>query len=327
MKILAVDDDVLILELLPTILAKAGFADVSLARSGETALELIETAAPAFDCLMLDIQMPGMDGIELCARIRQMPAHRKTPIIMLTSMTDRDSIDRAFAAGATDYVTKPLDTLELRARIGIAEELVTARREAAGISPAPQTGSHPNLDADASAISQAEQISGVRELIDNLSLTNYLKQLARAGLLGSQVIVIKVDNIERIHARASNDEFTRVLTEVAEAISNTLGAQGFLMADAGNGLFVCASSSPDLLVPEGLETAIQSLLDESDAAYGDGTPIDIEVSVGKSVRPATSTSNDVDKVLDRAVASAENRFQQKKNTPRQPTIRRMAGPH
>lgn len=326
MKILAVDDDVLILELLPTILAKAGFADVSLTCSGEAALELIETATPAFDCLMLDIQMPGMDGIELCAAIRQMPAHRKTPIIMLTSMTDRDFIDRAFAAGATDYVTKPLDSLELRARLGVAEELVSARREAADVLPTPQTGPHPNLDADASAISQAGQIAGVKELIDNVSLTNYLKQLARAGLLGSQVIAIKVDNIEKIHDRASTDEFTRALTEVAEAISDTLGAQGFLMADAGNGLFVCASSGPDLLVHEDLETAIQSLLDESDAAYGDGTPMDIEVSVGKSVRSATSTSNDVDKVLDRAVASAENRVQQKRNAPRQPTIRRMAGP-
>ena len=67
MKILAVDDDKFILELVPAILGEAGLDDVTTAASGEEALAAIRAADGAFDCLLFDIQMPGMDGIDLCS--------------------------------------------------------------------------------------------------------------------------------------------------------------------------------------------------------------------------------------------------------------------
>jgi DNA-binding response OmpR family regulator len=128
MKILTVDDDAFIRELLPLIAAKAGFPDVTTVSSGQLAMETLTKVDTAFDCMLLDINMPGMNGIELCGRIRQMDAYGKTPIIMLTAMSERDYMDDAFKAGATDYATKPFDINELGARLRVAQELVLAHR-------------------------------------------------------------------------------------------------------------------------------------------------------------------------------------------------------
>ena len=64
-------------------------------------------------CILLDIRMPGTNGVELCRQIRAIPGHKRTPIMMITAMTDRAYIDEAFAAGASDYLTKPIDAYQL----------------------------------------------------------------------------------------------------------------------------------------------------------------------------------------------------------------------
>lgn len=324
MKILAVDDDAFIRELLPMVLARAGFQDVTVAASGVAALELMGAAEPAFDCFLLDIHMPEMDGIELCTRVRLLPAYRKTPIIMLTAMTERRFVDAAFAAGATDYVTKPFETMELGVRVRNAEELIAARR--AALETTDSTPLAPKLvpAADKPDLSEV-QIDGISGLVDFPSLENYLKQLSRSGLLGSQIIAIKVENIERILGRASAEELTYALTDIAEAIADTLRGQGLLMANAGGGFFICASSTPHMIDSSDLEFEIQSILDDKQSAYDDGTPMDIDVSVGMPIRPGSHTSSDPDKVLDRAIARAESRAQEKQKPRLRLNIRRAVG--
>jgi DNA-binding response OmpR family regulator len=123
-KILAVDDDELILELLTLILTQAGFTDVSTAVSGETAMEILNKSVDAFDCLLFDVNMPGMDGIELCKLARSMPKYDKTPILMVTAMTQKDYVERAFQAGATDYITKPFDIFALVSRLRLIKDSI-----------------------------------------------------------------------------------------------------------------------------------------------------------------------------------------------------------
>lgn len=135
MKILAVDDDAFILELLSIVAARAGFNDIVTARTGESALEILQKGTDQYECLLLDINMPGMDGITLCTLARQIPSYEKTPIIMLTAMAEKDFVDRAFSAGATDYATKPFDILELSSRLRVAQELIAARQHSADAFP------------------------------------------------------------------------------------------------------------------------------------------------------------------------------------------------
>ena len=136
MKILAVDDDELTLELLSESLSANGYNDLVTASSAKNALDLISALDSdhdgipgAFDVILLDIQMPGMNGVDLCGKIRALSKYKKTPILMLTSLSDRGSIDGAFSQGATDYISKPFDAIELGARIGMAKTLVTEQRK------------------------------------------------------------------------------------------------------------------------------------------------------------------------------------------------------
>lgn len=313
MRILAVDDDAYIRELLQLIFPRSGYADITVAASGDEALELVEGANPAFDCLFFDIQMPGMDGIELCARVRQTSGYEKTPIIMLTAMAERDFIDRAFAAGATDFVRKPFDTLELGVRARNAEELSKARHAARAASSVEQ------------GVYEYDQADRASDLMDKQIMKNYLSQLSRAGLQGTQLLAIKVDNMTTICTKGVVGEVKYALTEVSEAISATLCAYGLLMVKAGNGLFVCASNSPSLFEPIELESAIQTILDDRELVFDDGSPMDLEVSVGAPIRPNSPDPRGVDKVIDRVIARVEYRAREKGTPATHLSIRRGGG--
>ncbi len=116
MRVLAVDDDKMIQEMLKAVLAFIGCDEVVIASDGEIALDILQKDTQKFDCLFLDINMPNMDGIELCSRVRELPEYEATPIMMLTAMVGKSYMDRSYAAGANDYVTKPFDVLDLRTR-------------------------------------------------------------------------------------------------------------------------------------------------------------------------------------------------------------------
>ncbi|MTJ05159.1 MAG: response regulator [Sediminimonas qiaohouensis] len=84
MKILVVDDEPLLLEVVKTSLSQLGYQDVTLATSGAEALVAMNNASVPFDCFLFDIQMPKMDGITLIGAVREKPAYKRTPILMLT---------------------------------------------------------------------------------------------------------------------------------------------------------------------------------------------------------------------------------------------------
>jgi putative two-component system response regulator len=88
---------------------------VSVALDGKTALRTAEVVHP--DIILLDIMMSGMDGYEVCRRLRHNPVTSDVPVIFLTAVTDMESKTKAFQAGGIDYITKPFDIVEVRARI------------------------------------------------------------------------------------------------------------------------------------------------------------------------------------------------------------------
>lgn len=312
MKILAVDDNEFLLTLLPMIIAKAGFEDVSTACSGFAALEVLRSSETPFDCLVLDINMPGMDGIDLCARVRALPNYRKTPIIMLTAMSERQYIDSAFKAGATDFATKPFDIVELGTRLRLAQELILAREEMVTsiegiVTPsAPQASSKFNLP-------ERIQLEGVQNLVSFPALSNYLTQLSRVGLVSTQVIAIKIDRIEAIHSRATSDEFTNVIKKVADVISEAFNTTGHIMLYAGSGTFVVASNKAHLESSITLETEVQISLDDSNLKYDSGESVDIVISIGNPIIPNFSKTQGARKTIERAIARAENRVLKKRS--------------
>ena len=111
---LVVDDDLTTRLIARQSMVQYGF-DVVEAADGEAALKALESIDP--DVIILDIEMPGINGFETCVSIRQNNRHRNTPVIMLTSHDDESSIERAYSVGATDFSTKPVNWTLLNHRL------------------------------------------------------------------------------------------------------------------------------------------------------------------------------------------------------------------
>ena len=127
--ILVVDDDLTARLLMRAALEKSGF-EVSLAENGEEGLR--QFRARPCDLVMLDVDMPGMNGYQVCAALRQ-EAGDELPIVMVTGMDDAESVDQAFEAGATDFLSKPINWSLVGHRVkyllrayGVLQDLNTA---------------------------------------------------------------------------------------------------------------------------------------------------------------------------------------------------------
>jgi PleD family two-component response regulator len=128
MRVLLIDDSEDSRDLTEAALLSAGYTDIATAASGWEALKILDVGGtaeerPPIDVVLLDIVMPEMDGVECCARIRNDARYTDLPVIMVTALNDMDSLANAFVAGATDYITKPVNRVELVARVRAALRL------------------------------------------------------------------------------------------------------------------------------------------------------------------------------------------------------------
>lgn len=112
--ILIVDDEPTNLLLLERLLQREGYT-VRRATDGLEAIEIVDEALPAL--ILLDIMMPGLDGFEVCARLRSRAVTRAVPVVMITALADQESRVRGLEVGADDFLTKPIDPPELIARV------------------------------------------------------------------------------------------------------------------------------------------------------------------------------------------------------------------
>lgn len=113
-KILIVDDEPSARDTVEALLLKEDY-QLEFAKDGYEALKIAETVQP--DLILLDVMMPGMNGFEVCRRIRATPTLAEVPIIMVTALDDRSSLLLGIEAGADDFLSKPIDRQELRLRV------------------------------------------------------------------------------------------------------------------------------------------------------------------------------------------------------------------
>jgi putative two-component system response regulator len=113
-RVLVADDTESVRSLFSQLLAFDGY-DVILARDGDEALALAQQQRP--DVLLLDVRMPGLDGLEVCRRVKSAPETRLTPVILVTGIADANDRIEGIEAGADDFLTKPVNASELRARV------------------------------------------------------------------------------------------------------------------------------------------------------------------------------------------------------------------
>ncbi|WP_169798709.1 response regulator [Falsihalocynthiibacter arcticus] len=254
-RIIAVDDSDIAQEFIRINLAELGFNDVVGFMSPREALSSFEKGPASADLILLDIMMPEMDGIELCARIRVIDAWRDIPIIMLTSRMDIESLSRAFMAGANDYVTKPFNRIELQARMRSCLRLKSEmdRRRAGERRGSRTTAS--TLTADVSP--HVRDVVGTKASLQADFLSMNAETRAMTGM-----VVLKIDDI-----KPENDLQASQAADVIRQVSKTVAKVAIPAGDSfvhwDNDLFCLAATGAT--VGE-LESRAKVFIDAVDAA-------------------------------------------------------------
>ncbi|CUI98169.1 response regulator [Cognatishimia activa] len=305
MRILAVDDDNNIRDLLSTAISAETEHRVWTASNGYEALDLVRDAEEPFDCFLLDIQMPEMDGVDLCATLRGMPDYRHTPILMLTAMQQKKFVDRAFKAGATDYISKPFEFLELFSRLNVAEQIVSARtgtdrRKAEVI--ALQDDLTRSLEH---SLSEPIEILGVERIVGYVSFENYLLQLSRMKMLTTSVFALKILNVEKVFRNLPRASFRHLLSDIAQLLGQAYGEDSDLITYRGNGVFACATSSRRAFSQFELEKSLNKKIRDLAASRMAG--ISVQICSGEPVSLISLTRTGTLASLQNAVARAEAR--------------------
>ena len=263
MRILVIDDSEEGCEIAEAMLATAGYEQDRTAASAADAYRLLgigeaATQPSAVDLMLLDILMPEIDGIEACARIRSDPRYSSVPIIMVTSLGDTDSLANAFVAGATDYITKPVNRVELLARVRSALKLKAEldRREARELELM-------QLASKSGDRRASNWIDGVTGLFTGDMAEAYLVADANfpAGS-DTSVIALAVDRLDAYRSTQGNAGLG-IMTRVADAVRTTVAAVGVVAAVYRNGVIVLVlpqqPSGPALKLGEALRAAISRL--------------------------------------------------------------------
>ena len=271
-KVLAIDDDPTNLAVLKSLLQKMEFLPL-LEQTPEKGIELALREQP--DIILLDIMMPGVDGYEVCRRLKADPRTAAIPILFVSAMHESDDIIRGLELGAVDYLTKPLRLGELKARIGTVCRMLNLQEKlVAQANTDPLTGL-PNramlLDRLACTIVRAKRRKSCLFAILYLDMDQFKQVNDSLGHQYGDQLLIEIakmlkDSVrpEDTVARMGGDEFAILLSEikdfseamsVAERIQKRLkppiklGEKEF-SSTVSIGIVVCASGqvTPDILL-------------------------------------------------------------------------------
>ena len=199
-KILLVDDVPANLTVLTSVLEPLGY-DIFAAPNGAVALSVAAKAMP--DLILLDIMMPGLDGLETCRRLKQSEATRDIPVIFITARGETESVVEGFGAGGVDYIVKPFQTGEVFNRIATHLRLSRLRRELLE-----QNRTLESRTAELTAEMERRRLaeSALRQADDKLTAFSDLEALRGniTGLIGGSAKLRKiVEEIRRLHLFAN----------------------------------------------------------------------------------------------------------------------------
>jgi PleD family two-component response regulator len=264
MRILVVDDSEDGRDVAEAMLLAAGYNDVSTAGSAAEAYRFLasgETAtlAPSpVDLVLLDIMMPEIDGIEACARIRNDARHADVPIIMVTALGDMDNLANAFVAGATDYITKPLNRIELLARVRSALKLKSEldRRQAREQELLKFMSTWGDRRA-------SHWIDGATGLFVGEVAEAYLIAAAHSSEGDTTVIALTIDRLEAYRATQGEAVAAGIVARVARAVRATAATVGVVAAAYRDGMMVIVvpemRAGPAMELAESLRASVSRL--------------------------------------------------------------------
>ena len=237
---------------------------VLMATSGAKALALCKEDPP--DLVLLDVEMPELDGYEVCARLKADEATRNIPVIFVTSHTDADEETRGLELGATDFIAKPVNPAVVRARVK----------------------THLTLKAQSDLLRQMVFLDGLtgvanRRCFDERLDVEWRRAARNASPLA--LLMLDVDHFKRFNDCYGHQTGDECLRQVAAAIKGSLVRPGDVVARYGGEEFACVLPATDfegaLAVGAGIERAVRGLqIPHSQSDVSDVVTLSIGVSMG-----------------------------------------------
>lgn len=277
--ILIVDDTPANLALLSDVLKPSYRTKVAV--DGEKALRIALSASPP-DLILLDIMMPGMDGYEVCRKLKADPRTENIPIVFLTARyRDHDEIARGLEAGAHDYVTKPFSAPELLARIGVMVRIQRA-------------------ESDARRASLTDSLTG---LYNRRFLHQRLEEeLARSRRHGSGLacVMIDLDHFKSINDKHGHAVGDAVLRDTATILRRHIRRSDIAVRYGGEE-FMLVLFSNNLDGAQLVAERIRADVEAHDFAQN-ASPLNVTISVGISTYPDGGAAS-ADELMRRADAA------------------------
>ena len=318
--ILIVDDSSLIRRILARLLAQAGYTTVTHADSGASARAALgmdggEPVA-AFDLILMDMMLPDTDGITLIRTLAARPETRDIPIIMVTGEQNDEILSEAFAAGAMDFINKPVLTIPLWARVGSALRLKheTDRRIARERELEASQAKLAEANAELERISLTDGLTGVanRRHFDQRLRDEWLRATREGTPLA--LLLADVDHFKRYNDTYGHQLGDRCLAAVAGALRDQTGRSSDFVARYGGEEFAVVLPNTEIdgaaAVGERLRAAVAALaIPHSASSAGPIVSLSLGAAVAHPTAGATETTliTTADAALYRAKETGRNR--------------------
>lgn len=275
------------------VLQQAGYENIEFVESVDLLIHLLNEAVAQssdIDLILMDVLMPGKDGIEGIYQVKQYELFNDIPIVMLSASDDKQLLKKAFEAGALDYITKPVDAIELQARVGAALRLNAELKQRKRWEKELLEMTRTLMDNNAK-LEQASFLDPVTGLLNRKAFDKRLKEdWIHAYVQKSDIslILVQVNGFQQFNEQKGAVQGDACLVRVSDALQPFVKERG-LLARFGGTLFA-------LLYPSYSETEIRPLVNAIPRAIAElGIDFDedesghVSVSVGfASVDPAVT---------------------------------------
>lgn len=245
MAILIVDDSADSRALIKRLLEKHGLGDILIAESATDAFALLGLDQPVclaenIELILMDGVMPGIDGIEACRLIKSHACFKDVPVIVITASDDAETLEKAFAAGAMDFITKPVKQLELKARVNSALNMKHAidQRKAREAELVKVLEELEGLNRELSRLSSLDGLTGIanRRHFDQIFEMEWRRAI-RAGHDVS-IVFLDIDFFKYYNDTYGHQEGDDCLKKIAVAAGSVLKRPADLLARYGGEEFV-----------------------------------------------------------------------------------------
>lgn len=321
-KILLVDDSQPILVMLAGMLEREGYKEVHCVGSAEDAFEFLgiddsEQEPRPVDLILMDIVMPGMDGIQACKKIKRHPKYADIPLLMVSMKDEVESLEMAFDAGAVDYILKPVQKLELLARVRSSLRLKEEMDRNKGWEKEllEVTCELERTNRQLQRLSFIDALTGIgnRRYLDELFVNEWNRAIRSSSAIS--FLMIDIDHFKDYNDCCGHQKGDDCLVMVSKAMCDSMKRSGDFVGRYGGEEFAVVlpdtdSAGAQLIAERMLENIDNLKLKYKDAKISDRVTVSIGVA---SAFPERGTKPDgllasADEALYKAKKAGRNRI-------------------